>query len=279
MDPVRLTDADHSTIEALLEAYDRHKSHITLFRDQLLIALSNAQALNRHIHSIRSRLKDLEHLRDKLGRKILKCRAAGTPFEITPDNLLLKINDLAGVRILHLYTRQIRDIDAALREIFREAQYELIEGPFARTWDDESREFFKQCGIEAQESPSMYTSVHYVIGSASRTKATAEIQVRTLSEEVWGEVDHTLNYPHKTDSVACSEQLKVLARVTSSATRLVDSIFLTMDDHRRTSRAPGTPAISPAGPPASRSTKGAPKAATRRVTQQSKGPQKRRKRR
>src|SRR5215216_1402493 len=113
MDPVRLTDADHSTIEALLEAYDRHKPHITLFRDQLLIALSNAQALNKHIHSIRSRLKEHEHLRDKLGRKILKCRVAGAPFDVTADNLLLKINDLAGVRILHLYTRQIRDIDAA----------------------------------------------------------------------------------------------------------------------------------------------------------------------
>jgi ppGpp synthetase/RelA/SpoT-type nucleotidyltranferase len=78
----------------------------------------------------------------------------------------------------------------------------------------------------------MYTSVHYVIGSASRTKVTAEIQVRTLAEEVWGEVDHSINYPHKTDSVACAEQLKVLARVTSSTSRLVDSIFLTLEDER-----------------------------------------------
>lgn len=78
----------------------------------------------------------------------------------------------------------------------------------------------------------MYTSVHYVIGSASRTTVTAEIQVRTLMEEVWGEVDHTMNYPHPVESVACREQLKVLARVTSSASRLVDSIFATVDDHQ-----------------------------------------------
>jgi len=56
-------------------------------------------------------------------------------------------------------------------------------------------------------------------------------------EEVWGEVDHVLNYPRKTKSVACAEQLKVLARVTSSATRLVDSIFITIDDHLRSSAA------------------------------------------
>ena len=85
----------------------------------------------------------------------------------------------------------------------------------------------------------MYTSVHYVIESASRTKVTAEIQVRTLMEEVWGEVDHSMNYPHVTESLPCREQLKVLARVTSSATRLVDSIFATLDDH--VANRPSTP--------------------------------------
>ena len=51
-------------------------------------------------------------------------------------------------------------------------------------------------------------------------------------EEVWGEVEHSINYPHKIDNLACREQLKVLARVTSSATRLVDSIFLTFEEHQ-----------------------------------------------
>ena len=71
----------------------------------------------------------------------------------------------------------------------------------------------------------MYTSVHYVIEANTRTKYTCEIQVRTLMEEVWGEVDHRINYPYATDSLHCLEQIKVLARVTSGCTRLVDSIF------------------------------------------------------
>ena len=45
-----------------------------------------------------------------------------------------------------------------------------------------------------------------------------------------GEVDHLINYPTSTTVLASREQLKVLARVTSSATRLVDSIFLTHAD-------------------------------------------------
>lgn len=232
MPGVDLTKADQQLIKSLMQAYEAFQPQIGLFHDQLLAALKSSAALNASIHSMRSRIKDRDHLADKLARKIRDCKQKEKAFEITPDNLLVKVNDLIGVRLLHLYTRQITAVDAALRDVFNEGKYDLLEGPFARTWDDESRQFFKDCNIATQESPSMYTSVHYVIGSASRTTVTAEIQVRTLMEEVWGEVDHTMNYPHPVDSIACREQLKVLARVTSSASRLVDSIFATVDDHK-----------------------------------------------
>jgi ppGpp synthetase/RelA/SpoT-type nucleotidyltranferase len=230
---------DAALIDRIVIAYTEHSGQISLFRDQLVLALQGSASLAPLVHSIRSRLKDPAHLRDKLGRKIVQCKRDGVRFGVSPDNVFGKINDLVGVRILHLHTRQIRAIDVTLREIFDESRYALIEGPFARTWDDESREFFDECKIETQSSPSMYTSVHYVIGSASRTKFTAELQLRTLMEEVWGEVDHTVNYPKSSESLACREQLKVLARVTSSATRLVDAIFATRDDHMK-SKARGS---------------------------------------
>jgi putative GTP pyrophosphokinase len=129
-----------------------------------------------------------------------------------------------------LHTRQVKEIDRILKDIFQEHRFEVLEGPFARTWDDESREYFEGIGIEAQKSDTMYTSVHYVLSSNSVTTQTCEVQVRTLMEEVWGEVDHQVNYPHKNEHVACREQIRALARVTSSATRLVDSIFATVED-------------------------------------------------
>lgn len=227
-----LTRADHALIERIVRSYESHKPQISLFRDQLLVALSGSTELNRLIHSYRSRLKDSDHLRDKLRRKMKRSKQEQRQFEVNPENLLVTINDLVGVRILHLHTRQTGEIDAALRRIFDESQYTLLEGPLARTWDDESREFFRACAIQTQDSPSLYTSVHYVINSASRTKVTAEIQLRTLMEEVWGEVDHSMNYPRPTNSLACREQLKVLARVTSGASRLVDSIFATLTDYK-----------------------------------------------
>ncbi len=240
-----LTKKDHQHIKSLLQAYQTFAPQIELFHSQLLSALKSSVALNSAIHSVKSRLKDPTHLAEKLERKIRKCKQDGKPFEITRDNLLVKVNDLVGVRLLHLHTRQIPVINDALRQIFSESLYELLEGPFARTWDDESRLFFKECGIATQESHTLYTSVHYVVGSASRITVTAEIQVRTLMEEVWGEVDHTMNYPHPVDSVACREQLKVLARVTSSASRLVDSIFASVEDHGKSKRKKKKPSVTP----------------------------------
>lgn len=234
----RSSRADQKVADRLVEAYRSNQDLVSQFLRQLLDALTGSPRLNQYVHSVRSRLKDPGHLREKLLRKMAKCRGAGERFDIDPTNLLRRITDLAGVRIIHLHTRQIRNIDRELRGILDEQRYALLEGPSARTWDDESEAFFKGCGIETQSSPSLYTSVHYVIGSASRTTITCEIQVRTLMEEVWGEVEHRVNYPVETRSLSCREQLKVLARVTSSATRLVDSIFLTLEEHEAAASAP-----------------------------------------
>lgn len=71
----------------------------------------------------------------------------------------------------------------------------------------------------------MYTTLHYVIRMNQRTKVSCELQVRTLMDEVWGEVSHRIDYPVESVVPACRNQLKVLARLTTGCTRLVDSIF------------------------------------------------------
>jgi len=240
MSDARSRKAQQRQVDRLVVEFGRKRDSVSLFLDQLFLAVSTSPKLVPHVHSFKKRVKDADHLREKLLRKAQECAETNREFDVVPSELLTRITDLAGMRILHLYTRQIEDIDKALREIFAEHKYDLLEGPFARTWDDESREFFRKCHIRREKSPSLYTSVHYIVGSASRTKITCEVQVRTLMEEVWGEVDHALNYPHPSESLACREQIKVLARITSSATRLVDSIFATRIDYevgRKSDRA------------------------------------------
>jgi putative GTP pyrophosphokinase len=217
-------------IDRLVSTYVQNLELVERFRKQVLVAVTDSSELSALVHSFRSRLKDQDHLRNKLIRKWLECRRNGAEFAITPDNVLVTVNDLAGVRILHLHTTQMKAIDGALQAILTEQKYTVLDR-FARTWDDESRELFASMGIRTEASATLYTSVHYIIGSNSQTQLTAEIQVRTLMEEVWGEVDHELNYPEPSGSLACREQLKVLARATSTATRLVDSIYRTLDDH------------------------------------------------
>ena len=210
--------------DRLVEIYEKHKRLLSTFLGTVELALQTDR-LSPLIHSTKKRLKDPEHLKRKLLRKRRDAEEAGKLYEISGDNLLQKVTDLVGVRLLHLHTRQMEQIHPLILEAFEEAQFPLVEPPFARTWDDESRTFFKGLGLQTQDSPWMYTSVHYVIQSHSKTVMTAEIQVRTLAEELWGEVDHAINYPERTQVGTCREQLKVLARVTSSCTRLVDSIF------------------------------------------------------
>lgn len=226
------TTTEAARINSLIAFYRKTESQeiLSIVKEQVLIAIRDSELLKPHIHSLKSRLKRPDRLRNSLKRKLNKSKEKGIAFDITDKNLFIRVGDLIGIRLLHLHTRQFEDIDKALREIFKERKYRLVERPFARTWDDEYRGYFRSLGIKVQASPTMYTSVHYSIEPVSRTKIRCEIQVRTLMEEVWGEVDHTFNYPDPIKSVACAEQIKALARVTSSATRLVDAIFATVGD-------------------------------------------------
>lgn len=220
-----LSSADKKLIERLVACYVQNRQVVEVMLKQLGDAILGSPALMAHVHSTKGRLKDPKHLARKLKRKILEAKQSGKRFGVTEKNLLYKINDLAGFRILHLHTQQLVPIDRELRRVLKEYRFPFLQAPTARTWDDESRVFFRSVGIRTVKSPTMYTSVHYVVESNSNTRSTCEIQVRTLAEELWGEVDHSMNYPEKSRIHTCREQIKVLARVTSSCSRLVDSIF------------------------------------------------------
>jgi putative GTP pyrophosphokinase len=221
----KLSKEEALLIPGLVQYYLDNKGDLEAFLEGFAGQILTSKLLKEHMHSVKWRMKDPSHLQEKLKRKILEGKSNGKPYGVTRKNLFWKVSDLAGLRILHLYTQQADDINRGLQEIFEEELFTVVEGPTARTWDDESRDYFKSVNIKTMKSPSLYTSVHYVIKPRKKTKYTCEIQVRTLMEEVWGEVNHSLNYPHETKSLACREQIAALARVTSASTRLVDSIF------------------------------------------------------
>lgn len=219
-------------IDALVDHFECHRADLERFLKVLREFLAGSKELMECIHSIKWRVKAPTHLRDKLTRKAVEAKQKKVPFNISKESLFEEINDLVGIRILHLHTGQFPEIHRCLLQALDEGLYPLFEKPFVRSWDDETKEFFRECGIIVEDSPTMYTSVHYVVEANQRTRFTCEIQLRTLMEEVWGEVNHSINYPHSTGSIACKEQIKALARLSSGCTRLVDSIFRSHDEYQ-----------------------------------------------
>ncbi|WP_278537721.1 RelA/SpoT domain-containing protein [Delftia acidovorans] len=214
-------------LDSLLAAYEARKSQFELFRMQVEgFFLKSPQFQGSPlplVHSVKSRLKDPDHLRDKIIRKFVD-------EPITEKTLFSRITDFAGVRVLHLHSLQFAEIHKEIRKSIDDGFWSLMESPVAYSWDPEATAALTALGIDAKTRESYYTSIHYVVKPRPESDLSCEIQVRTLFEEAWGEIDHALNYPHPTDNIACREQLRVMAKFASTGTRLADSIFKSINN-------------------------------------------------
>ncbi len=226
-----LPPATSSVITEMVALYTPRRTEFANLAKRVQTDLIEHEELRPLIHSTKHREKDPTHLYDKLARKALEAIDSGKPFAITKDNLFIKVGDLAGVRLLHIHTEQLAKIHPTIVKILKFYKYKFREKPLVYIWDVERQQFLKKLGLKVIVRPNMYTSVHYVV-EPHWGEVACEIQVRTLAEELWGEVSHTVNYPQKTDSIACNEQLAALARVASGCTRLVDSIFASDSEHK-----------------------------------------------
>ena len=212
---------DEASMDAIIEQVQSQLHDIDLFRDYTVRFFETHPDLTQSpqiVHSVRSRMKNLQHLREKIQRK------SSTEDPITPENIFDRVTDIAGVRVLHLYQAQFTHIHQAINQKLDSQDWILYEDPKAYTWDPESRGFFENQGLNVEVKESLYTSVHYVIKPREDSPVSCEIQVRTLLEEVWGEIDHLVNYPEPTDNITCREQIGVLARLVGAGSRLADSI-------------------------------------------------------
>ncbi|MBN1343597.1 MAG: (p)ppGpp synthetase [Phycisphaerae bacterium] len=238
---ITLTSAEKKGIEKCVKHFRDNMHLFQIAAEAVMSACTSHPELRKYIHFIKHRVKDPRHLRDKLQRGAVEEKRAGRKPATNVPNLFERITDLAGIRILHLYTDQIANMNGLILEILREQKYKLVEGPVAHIWDHESEQYFRERGIKTQLRDTMYSSVHYVIELSTASRVRCELQVRTLADELWGEVSHTVDYPKPTKSTACREQLKVLARITSACTRLVDSIYRAKQDFEKRRPTPRRP--------------------------------------
>ena len=230
MAEVHLNKKTIARIDRAVECYKDSIQDYANLNARVIDHFTNNDKFKRLIHSSKFRTKDPAHLKDKLIRMAQEAKRQGKRFDISQDNIFAKIVDLAGVRFLHIHTKQIELIHPLILEILSKFSYRQVDEAVAYTWDIENKAIFESVGFKTHFRESMYTSVHYVV-MPHYADVRCEIQVRTLMEELWGEVSHAINYPRETESIECREQLRALARIASGSTRLVDSIFISHREH------------------------------------------------
>ena len=123
--------------------------------------LSAAPQIVDVVHSVKSRVKSLDHLLEKIERKQKEGR------NITPDNLFSEITDLVGVRVLILFPQDFKKIHGFITYMTSSKKWKLVGEPLAHVWDDDFRKFFENIGIKTTDTKkskkTLYTSVHYII--------------------------------------------------------------------------------------------------------------------
>ena len=143
------------------------------------------------IHSIERRLKTVESAYEKLKRR---------GFAQTPQNLKM-INDIAGVRVVCTY---IEDIYNIARVFLNQNGVRLIQ----------RKDYIKN------PKPNGYRSLHLIVEmpvslSAVQTGVPVEIQLRTISMNMWASLEHEVSYKvnedlldsYKAELKACADDL------------------------------------------------------------------------
>lgn len=195
----------------LAQIHSRHSAA----QQELQTAANGVVESLRHapdIHSIKVRVKHP----DSLVAKIIRKKVEEPKFKFDPSNYSRQITDLIGIRALHLFKDQWQPINDFVRENWR-----FVEKPkaYIRAGDAEPlrRQFSdRKCAIE--EHKFGYRSVHYLLKTQPTRKTfVAELQVRTLFEEAWSEIDHLLRYPNVTSASELTEFLRIFNRLAGSA--------------------------------------------------------------
>jgi GTP pyrophosphokinase len=167
------------------------------------------------VHSVRRRVKKPKHLIEKIIRKGRKYADNG----INLKTYKKIVTDLIGVRVLHLFKDdwiKIHEEIKSLWETKETPQINVRRGDYSL---EALRESIKEydCDIIVREHG--YRSVHYLVGSSisDEREVLIEIQVRTVFEEAWSEIDHIIRYPYDINNPILSEYLGIFNRIVGSA--------------------------------------------------------------
>ena len=153
------------------------------------------------IHTILFRIKDESRLIEKIDQENISSECDKNP--ITHKNFHQRIGDIIGIRIICLRLSDILKVEAYLEFLVEEKILKFIQEP------DYKRSFVLPIdpGEVAPQDINLqysgYSSIHYQVKLGDNSDANEEfkniqieLQLRTILEEAWGEIDHKYRYAY-----------------------------------------------------------------------------------
>jgi GTP pyrophosphokinase len=211
------------TLRAIHDDYVEARKNLEPFMESLIARFSKIDG----VHSLKSRLKEPEHVIEKILRRGW-CR-------LTLRTYRRRMSDLVGVRIMHLYKNDwVKIHDYIMQEMVTRGR------PVANVRAGDSEDLIgalKERGCMIKRHRFGYRSIHYVIVSQlAREEMLAEIQVRTIFEEGWSEIDHGIRYPYDIENPLLGKYLVIFNRLAGSADEMGTFIRLLKDEQEEQSR-------------------------------------------
>ncbi len=171
------------------------------------------------VHHSRTRVKRPESVVDKILRKP----------EMFSDRFSLSsiasMRDAVAGRVVVYFLANLPLIDREIRQS-NVLELSALEPPIAYLSEEVWRRL-SLTELERRDRDSGYASVHYIVrfresAIPKEHRPWFEIQVRTLAEDLWAELEHLLGYkPNKRTSFAVRKQFKIL----SSQLNAIDEHF------------------------------------------------------
>jgi len=126
---------------------------------------------------------------------------------------------LIGIRAIHIFKDDWEDIHNYIL-----GTWKVVEIT-ANVREGDDTKIFEELNIQINSRKSGYRSVHYLIEFfPTNQKVIAEIQVRTIFEEGYGEIDHQLRYSHKEIPEVLKLNLLLFNRIAGSSDEMASFI-------------------------------------------------------
>lgn len=184
--------------------------------------IANILREHKKVHSVKTRVKDENHLIEKIIRKTEDRRKKyGNDFNFTVKNYKDEITDLVGIRVIHIFKEDWEEIHNFITKMWN------VNEIVANIRKGDNTKTFEELGIEVCSRLSGYRSVHYLVESYPTTeKVITEVQVRTIFEEGYGEIDHQLRYSLNEIPEILEQNLMLLNRIAGSSDEMASLINL-----------------------------------------------------